>query len=102
MTDSAFGCSERDADRIDESISAAATVPPLMFAGIISSHGTALAVATLASWALFWGAMSAAVLARWRSPSQWWLAIGLLGPFGPLIALLVGLGGNRIEARRGA
>gem|GEM_PF-3671898 len=58
-----------------------------MFAAV-TSYVTFIAVASaIATWVLFWGAMSAVVLARRNAVKARSILLGFVGPLGPLIAL---------------
>ena len=59
-------------------------------ASIFSTNGTALVVTMVLTWLVFWGAFSAVVFGSWQRPAYWWLIVGVLGPLGPIVALIVG------------
>jgi hypothetical protein len=63
----------------------------MIFAGLITTNSSALVTILCVAWAVIWGALSLAVISTWLRPRLLWLLLGLLGPFGPLIALVVGL-----------
>ena len=63
----------------------------MLFAAFYSESSLAVLVILVASWVLFWGTLSAAVLAIWRRPNLHSLWMGIAGPFGLLIALTLGL-----------
>lgn len=67
----------------------------MVLAAFYSSVSVAALLMAILSWVLFWGALSAAVQAIWRAPSLNSLWMGLAGPFGPLIALGLGVAGRR-------
>ena len=68
-------------------------LPLVIFAAFYSSTSVAVLAIAVASWALFWGTLSAAILAIWRTPNLHSLWLGFAGPIGPLIA--IGLGVTR-------
>lgn len=70
----------------------------MIAAGIISTNGTALVVTMVATWVVFWGAFSAVVFGIRNRPGYWWLAIGVVGPIAPLVALVA----SSITSRRQA
>ena len=58
--------------------------------GAVTTSVTVIAVfVALASWVLFWGAMSAVVLANRCRVNRYAFVLGLLGPVGPAIALTI-------------
>ena len=63
----------------------------MLFAAFYSTASLAVLVFSLASWILFWGTLSAAVLAIWRRPNLHSLWMGFAGPVGPFVALALGL-----------
>lgn len=63
----------------------------MVLAAFYSSISVAVVAVAVLSWVLFWGTLSAAVLAIWRAPNLHSLWLGLAGPFGPLIALGFGV-----------
>ena len=63
----------------------------MILAGIITTSASALVTILCIAWGVIWGVLSLAVVAVWLRPRLIWLLLGLLGPFGPLVALIVGL-----------
>ena len=63
----------------------------MVLAAFYSSTSVAVLVIALVSWVLFWGTLSAAILAIWRAPNLHSLWMGLAGPIGPFIAVGIGL-----------
>ena len=63
----------------------------MVLAAFYSSITTVVLAISIASWVLFWGTLSAAILAIWRRPNLHGLWMGLAGPIGPLIAVGLGL-----------
>ena len=63
----------------------------MIFAGLVTTSSSALVTILCIAWAVIWGVMSLAVVSVWLRPRMIWLLLGLLGPFGPLVALVVGL-----------
>lgn len=61
-----------------------------MVGGIFTTNGTALIVTVVLTWIVFWGACAAVVFGHWQKPTFWWIASGVLGPLGPIVALLAG------------
>lgn len=62
-----------------------------VFSGLITTSSSALFTILVIMWLAVWGVVSLAVIAVWRRPRLAWLALGVVGPVGPLVALLVGL-----------
>lgn len=62
-----------------------------VFGGLITTSSSALFTILVIIWLAVWGVVSLAVIAVWRRPRLPWLALGVVGPVGPLVALLVGL-----------
>ncbi len=73
----------------------------MVFGAFYSSISVAVLILAVASWALFWGALSAAILAIWRTPNLHSLWMGLAGPIGPFIALALGLTSPRVPTTTG-
>jgi len=63
----------------------------MIFSGIFTTSSSALVTILCIAWAAVWGVLSLAVIAVWLRPRLLWLLLGLLGPFGPLVALIAGL-----------
>ena len=63
----------------------------MILAGLVTTSSSALVTILCIAWAAVWGVLSLAVIAVWLRPRLFWLLLGLLGPFGPLVALIVGL-----------
>ena len=70
----------------------------MVLAAFYSSASVAALFMAILSWVLFWGALSAAVQAILGAPNLHSLWMGLAGPFGPLIALGVGMTGRRTSS----
>jgi hypothetical protein len=63
----------------------------MIFAGLITTSSSALFAILCVAWGVVWGVLSLAVIGVWLRPRFPWLLLGLLGPLGPFIALIVGL-----------
>ena len=61
----------------------------IVMGGIVSSTTWLLVLIGLLIWGSFWSALSFSILGTDRTPSVTWLALGLTGPVGPLVALVV-------------
>lgn len=75
----------------------AASMEPVLLGGIYSTNGSAIIATMVVTWVVFWGALSAVVFGIWHRPNYWWLAIGVTGPLGPIIAILAGAATARRE-----
>lgn len=67
------------------------SLPTAVFAGVLTSSSSALFVILLVVWAVAWGVISLAVVSTWMQARAVWISLGVLGPLGPIIALIIGL-----------
>ena len=69
----------------------------MIVAGLFTSSSSATAVILIAAWVAVWGVLSLVVISAFRRPRLLWLLLGLAFPFGPLVALIVGLVSSRFS-----